>query len=290
MTHRHRAPRRRRRRAHEPSTPTRPTGTYVKVAAVPRRAHRGRGRAPTTSTLRRARCCSLLLMPMMIVKFAMVAACFMHLRFDSRLFRRLFVAGHRPGRRRVHRSSLLDVPRSGRQRTCSPLPSRPTSGGGSRTPRSGCSSPASSASACYAVRVIGPEGGARRRADRHPPPGGLVRRRRRRAAGLASDWPVHDIAEEYLYRVHMVQHLLLTFVVAAAVPAGHARRGWPGWCVGDGWFAGRRCARLARPVAAGVIFNAVVVFTHWPATVNASVENGAAALRRCTCCWSSPRC
>ena len=30
---------------------------------------------------------------------------------------------------------------------------------------------------------------------------------------LASDWPVHDIAEEYLYSAHMIQHLLLTFVV-----------------------------------------------------------------------------
>jgi len=34
-----------------------------------------------------------LLIVMMVVKFAMVAAWFMHLRFDSRLFRRLFVAG-----------------------------------------------------------------------------------------------------------------------------------------------------------------------------------------------------
>ncbi len=33
------------------------------------------------------------LLVMMVVKFAMVAGWFMHLRFDSRLFRRLFVAG-----------------------------------------------------------------------------------------------------------------------------------------------------------------------------------------------------
>ncbi len=34
-----------------------------------------------------------LLMVMMVLKFGIVAAWFMHLRFDSRIFRRLFVAG-----------------------------------------------------------------------------------------------------------------------------------------------------------------------------------------------------
>ncbi|CAN5241744.1 hypothetical protein BH18ACT4_BH18ACT4_16220 [soil metagenome] len=33
------------------------------------------------------------LTPMMIVKFAVVAGWFMHLKFDSRVFRRVFVAG-----------------------------------------------------------------------------------------------------------------------------------------------------------------------------------------------------
>ena len=33
------------------------------------------------------------LLVMMVVKFGIVAAYFMHLRFDSRLFRRLFIAG-----------------------------------------------------------------------------------------------------------------------------------------------------------------------------------------------------
>jgi cytochrome c oxidase subunit 4 len=34
-----------------------------------------------------------LLMPMMIAKFAIVAAFFMHLRFDSKLFRYFFITG-----------------------------------------------------------------------------------------------------------------------------------------------------------------------------------------------------
>ena len=35
----------------------------------------------------------LALIPMMIVKFGMVAAFFMHLRFDNKLFRRVFLTG-----------------------------------------------------------------------------------------------------------------------------------------------------------------------------------------------------
>lgn len=34
-----------------------------------------------------------LLIPLMFVKFALVALWFMHLKFDSKLFRRLFIAG-----------------------------------------------------------------------------------------------------------------------------------------------------------------------------------------------------
>ena len=30
---------------------------------------------------------------------------------------------------------------------------------------------------------------------------------------MASDWPMHDIAEEYLYAAHMVQHMVLTLMV-----------------------------------------------------------------------------
>ena len=29
---------------------------------------------------------------------------------------------------------------------------------------------------------------------------------------LASDWPLHDLAENYLYSAHMVEHLLISLV------------------------------------------------------------------------------
>ena len=63
----------------------------------------------------------------------------------------------------------------------------------------------------YVTRVIQPKMVAAGR----PP----VSRRQKRffAAGvlmlwLASDWPVHDLGEEYLFSIHMVQHLVLTLV------------------------------------------------------------------------------
>ncbi len=123
----------------------------------------------------------------------------------------------------------------------------------------------------YATRVVGP---------RAVPTGEPIATRSQKAfftAGvvvlwLASDWPIHDIAEDHLYWVHMVQHLLLTLVMPAlfllATPTWLARL-----VIGRGrlrlWVG-----RLAKPVVAGVAFNAAVVFSHWPLIVNASVASG----------------
>lgn len=90
---------------------------------------------------------------------------------------------------------------------------------------------------------------------------------------VAADWPMHDVAEEYLYSVHMFQHLVLTFfvppVMLLATPAWLAR------LVLTGGPIGRAFLKLARPVPAAVIFNAVQLFTHWTVVVNTSAENGA---------------
>ncbi len=91
---------------------------------------------------------------------------------------------------------------------------------------------------------------------------------------LSADWPMHDIAEENLYFVHMFQHLLITFMVPPlfllALPAWLARL-----LILD---AGRpqsmlRC--LAKPLLAGLIFNGLQLLTHWSEIVNFSVANGA---------------
>ena len=91
------------------------------------------------------------------------------------------------------------------------------------------------------------------------------------AMWIASDWPIHDIAERYNYSVHMVQHLTFSRVSAPLVllgtPAWLAR-----WLLPDRLLPVVRW--LARFVPALLLFNVVLVFTHWPLIVNTSLENG----------------
>ncbi|MDQ4069244.1 MAG: cytochrome c oxidase assembly protein [Actinomycetota bacterium] len=87
---------------------------------------------------------------------------------------------------------------------------------------------------------------------------------------LASDWPMHDVAEGYLYSVHMVQHLLLTLVVAllllVGTPAWMARR-----LLGRGRLL-RAVRSLSRPVPGLIQFNLILVLSHWPVVVEATVR------------------
>ncbi len=89
---------------------------------------------------------------------------------------------------------------------------------------------------------------------------------------LASDWPIHDIAERSMYSVHMVQHLCLSMV---AVPL--LLLGTPGWLLREvlrpPWLF-RSVRRLARFLPALIVFNVVLVFIHWPAIVDASLHSG----------------
>ena len=89
---------------------------------------------------------------------------------------------------------------------------------------------------------------------------------------LAADWPVHDIGEDFLYSVHMVQHMALTYFLPPL-----ALMATPTWLarvrLGDGatykvvkWFT--------HPIVAAVVFNASVMIIHIPLLVNESVVNG----------------
>ena len=90
---------------------------------------------------------------------------------------------------------------------------------------------------------------------------------------VASDWPMHDISEEYLYSVHMIQHLLITFVVPpllwASMPEWLARL-----IVVDGSLSARIIRRLVHPLVAGVVFNALQGLMHWNTLVELSVRSG----------------
>lgn len=90
---------------------------------------------------------------------------------------------------------------------------------------------------------------------------------------IAADYPMHDIAEEHLYSVHMFQHLLIAFIVPPmlllAMPEWLARL-----LVVDGGAVSRVLRVLTKPLVAGVIFNILQVLTHWGRVVDLSVENG----------------
>ena len=88
---------------------------------------------------------------------------------------------------------------------------------------------------------------------------------------LGADWPIHDLAERYLYHVHMEQHMLFTLVAPALLIAG-----MPPWLL-------RRFLRpkpvaeafgfLTKPIVALILFNSVLLFVHWPAVVALSVSS-----------------
>jgi putative membrane protein len=92
---------------------------------------------------------------------------------------------------------------------------------------------------------------------------------------LVSDWPVHDIAEQSLYSVHMAQHMAIILIAPPLLLAGTPR-----------WLAElllpsriRPAVRaICAPVPALLISIAVLVFTHWPAVVTMAVTSGPAHL------------
>ncbi len=88
---------------------------------------------------------------------------------------------------------------------------------------------------------------------------------------VGSDWPMHDLAEGYLYSAHMIQHMLFTFVAPPLLLSGTPK-----------WLLRRLLAPpkvmalmrlLTKPLVALLMFNALVALTHWPALVDASLRS-----------------
>jgi putative membrane protein len=86
---------------------------------------------------------------------------------------------------------------------------------------------------------------------------------------LGADWPVHDLAEGYLYSVHMSQHLLFTLVAPPLLIAGVPAWMWRDFLRPRWLFVVFRF--LTRPIVALILFNGLLLFTHWPEVVEASV-------------------
>lgn len=88
---------------------------------------------------------------------------------------------------------------------------------------------------------------------------------------VAAGSPVHDIAEDYLYSVHMVQHMLLSFVAPPLLVLGT-----PAWLLRallrPAWLL-TAVRAITRPLPALVLFNVVVALSHWTAVVDASLRS-----------------
>ncbi len=122
----------------------------------------------------------------------------------------------------------------------------------------------------YTVRVLGP---------RVAPEGKIISRRQITTftvmillLWLASDWPMHDIAEEYLYSVHMVQHMVISYIVPPL-----ALLATPEWLfrllIGKG--RTYKVVRfLTRPVVGVLVYNITLMITHIPQIVNRSAAGG----------------
>ena len=118
--------------------------------------------------------------------------------------------------------------------------------------------------------------GAARRHERSTGERLAAGRRARFLGGVAAMlagamWPIHDLAEGFLYSVHMVQHLLFSFVAAPLLVTGT-----PAWM----WRSllrpaplRRIWAFLTRPLVALILANGVLLFIHWPAVVDLSVRS-----------------
>jgi len=91
------------------------------------------------------------------------------------------------------------------------------------------------------------------------------------ALWVASDWPIHDVAEKYLFSVHMAQHVTYSMIAAPLMligtPTWLAR-----WLLSPRWLL-HTVRYLSRLIPATILFNVVVIVTHTPVVVNAALEH-----------------
>jgi putative membrane protein len=79
-----------------------------------------------------------------------------------------------------------------------------------------------------------------------------------------SYWPMHDLAEDYLFSVHMTQHIVFSLIAAPLIV-----KGTPGWLVS--WVIGPVLPimrRLVRPLPASLVYNGFIAASHAAAWVN----------------------
>jgi len=114
------------------------------------------------------------------------------------------------------------------------------------------------------------------------PGSGATTGRRRTAYGvglltlwIALDWPVGALGAGYLASVHMVQFLLISLVAPPLLIIGLPR---PALHALDRTAAGAAIRRVTKPVIALLLFNAVLVVTHWPQVVDGLMASQSGSL------------
>ena len=88
---------------------------------------------------------------------------------------------------------------------------------------------------------------------------------------LGADYPIHELSESYLFSVHMIQHTLFSLVapplLLMGLPAPLLRKFLQPEPV-------LKVVRfMTRPLVALIVFNGVVLVTHWPVVVDASLRS-----------------
>lgn len=87
---------------------------------------------------------------------------------------------------------------------------------------------------------------------------------------LGSEWPIHDVSENFLFSVHMFQHMLFSLVAPALILLG-----MPRWLLR--LMLPPRLMKvfrvLTKPLITFAFFNLVFVVTHVPGLVNLSVRS-----------------
>lgn len=114
-------------------------------------------------------------------------------------------------------------------------------------------------------------------------PGSRSARRRRQVAyggglltlWIALDWPVGALGAGYLASIHMVQFLLVALLAPPLLIMGLPR---PALEALERRTAFGAIRRVTRPLTALLIFNAIVVATHWPGLVDALMASQAGSL------------
>ncbi len=88
---------------------------------------------------------------------------------------------------------------------------------------------------------------------------------------LGADWPMHELSEDYLFSAHMVQHTLFSLVAPPLLIIGT-----PKWLLRT-MLRGPKVLKVARvvtrPMFGLLLFNGVIVFTHWPWLVDLSLRS-----------------